>query len=184
MRPAPCSTCSHRIISTNTYRGSGAATDSGDDQPVFRQYRSGEGAFLASKPHNQLLNVTREDVSSHLDFLTTDALPPDTTATEWALNEASLVRRAIPGDRLLQRWIGQVVDVGDGWFTGNFTTTLAGEDSERATFQTEEALSESDQKRLEVGALVEWLVYESAGMRSPVRSRVFRIKQSTAAIQD
>ena len=152
-------------------------TDSGKNQPVFRQYRSGEGAFLASKPHNQLFNVTRKDASSHLDFLTMDALPADTAVTDWALDEADRVRKAIAGDRLLQRWVGHVVDVTDGWFTADFLTTIDAEDSERATFRAEETLIEADWVNLKEGALVEWLVYECAGARSPARSRVFRIMQ-------
>ena len=155
-------------------------TDSGDNQPVFRQYRSGEGAFMASKPHSRLRNVTRENASSHLDFLTVDAVPAGTSVTDWALEEAYKVREAILGDRLLQRWVGQVIEVRDGCFTANFLTTLGGEDYERATFQAEETLSEPDREKLDVGALVEWLVYESVGTRSPVRSRVFRIMQPAA----
>lgn len=159
-------------------------TDSGGDQPVFRQYRSGEGAFLASKPHNRLLSVTRENASSHVDFLTERAVPAGTTVTEWALDEASRVRKAIPGDRLLQRWVGHVIEAGDGWFTAGFLTTLGGEDYERATFRVEETLSESDQEELEENALLEWLVFGSDDTRSPVRSRVFRITHPAAATRD
>ena len=159
-------------------------TDNGDNQPVFRQYRSGEGAFLAGKPHNRLRNVTREDASSHLDPLTVDAIPAGTTDTDWALDEASRVRKAIPGARLLQRWAGRVIEVRGGSFTADFVTTIGGEDDERATFQADETLSESDQQNLKVGALVEWLVYESEGTRSPVRARVFRIMQPAAATRD
>ena len=163
-------------------------TDNGDNQPVFRQYRSGEGAFLASKPHNLLRNITRENACSHLDFLTVDAIPAGTTNTDWALDEAFRVQKAIPGARLLQRWVGRVIDVSSGSFTANFVTTIGGEDDERATFQTEGTLSESDQEKLEVGALVEWLVYESGdesvGMRSQERSRVFRIMQPAAATRN
>ena len=159
-------------------------TDSGGDQPVFRQYRSGEGAFLASKPHNRLLSVTRQNASNHVDFLTGRAVPAGTTVTEWALDEASRVRKAIPGDRLLQRWVGQVIKVDDGWFTADFVTTIGGQDVERATFRAEETLSESDQKNLGVDAIVEWLVYGSDDTRSPVRSRVFRITHPAAATRD
>ena len=156
-------------------------TDNGDNQPVFRQYRSGEGAFLASKPHNRLLETTPENASSYLDFLTVDALPAGADHTDWALEEAARVREAIPGGRLLQRWIGEVTAVTDGSFTANYVTTLDGEDTERATFRAEATLSESDQEKLKVGAVVEWLVYESVGTRSPVRSRMFRIAQPAAA---
>ena len=163
-------------------------TDNGDNQPVFRQYRSGEGAFLASKPHNLLRNVTRENASSHLDDLTVDAIPAGVTDTDWAVDEAFRVQKAIPGDRLLQRWVGRVTDVRSGSFTANFVTTIGGEDHERATFQAEETLSKSDQEKLKKDALVEWLVYESGdgsvGTRSPVRSRVFRIMQPAAATRD
>lgn len=157
-------------------------TDSGENQPVFRQYRSGEGAFLASKPHNRLFNFTGENVSDYLDYLTEKAIPEGTTTTEWTHDEAERVRGALRGDRLLQRWVGRVTDVTeDGQFTANYLTTLDGEDSERATFLAKEVLDESDRKNLKVGALVEWLVYGSAGAD---RSRVFRIMQPAAAIRD
>ena len=163
-------------------------TDNGDDQPVFRQYGSGEGAFLANKSHNLLRDITRENAFSHLDYLTMDAIPAGVTAADWALDEADRVRKAIPGSRLLQRWVGQVIDARDGSFTADFVTTLGGEDHERATFEVEETLSPSDQEKLEVGALVEWLVYESGdgsvGTRPLVRSRVFRIMQPAEPPRD
>ena len=153
-------------------------TDDGDNQPVFRQYGSGECAFMVSKPHNRLFDFIGEDASGYIDYLTEKAIPEGTRATDWVLNEATRVREAILGGRLLQRWVGQVVEVRDGWFTANFVTTLGGEDCERATFQAGATLSESDQEKLAVGALVEWLVYESEGAGStPVRSRVFRLIQ-------
>ena len=56
---------------------------------------------MASKPHHQLCNVTRENAANHLDFLTKDAVPEGTSDTEWALDNADKVRKAIPDDRLL-----------------------------------------------------------------------------------
>ena len=147
---------------------------------MFRQYGSGDGAFLASKPHNRLFNFAGDNASDYLDYLTEEAIPEGTTRIDWTLDEADRVRRAIRGERLLQRWVGHVSEVGDGWFTADFVTTLGGQDDARATFRTEEMLSESDQEKLGEGALVEWLVYESDAKSTgawprPARSQVCRV---------
>ena len=163
-------------------------TDNGQNQPVFRQYRSGEGAFLANMPHNRLRNVTRENASSHLDFLTKyalkEGLSAGTTDTDWALDEADRIRKLIPDDCLLQRWVGQVIEVEDGLFTADFVTTIGGQDVERATFRAEETLNESDQKNLGVDAIVEWLVYGPEDTASEGTSRVVRVTHPAAVTRD
>lgn len=156
-----------------------ATADNGRAQPVFRQYQPGRGAFLVGKPHNRLRDAGPQNVASRLDYLTRHALeqtrPADVTETGWALAEAARIRRAIPDVCLLQRWVGQVVEVEDGWFTADFVTTIGGEDVERGAFRAAETLNGPDRESLGVGAIVEWLVYGPDDTAPEGTSRVMRV---------
>ena len=139
-------------------------TDSGTNQPVFRQYRSGEGAFLAGKPHHLLIYATRKNTSSLLDHLTRDAIPKDTESSDWVFEEASYVRPC------LQQWVGQVTEVANEEFAANSDTVLGGEGTKRDTSQGEGARIESVWENIKsawknsgTNALVEFRVCGTAG---------------------
>ena len=137
--------------------------------PVSRQFRSGEGAFMAEFSHARLRAVAADEAAEDLDTLTRDAfeLPLSGALGDQHLRdaikqielEAQRLRRVVPGDRLLQKWIGVVREVRDASFVADYVTTIGGEDCERLEFTIAETLSEQDRHRLAEGAIVEWRVY-------------------------
>ena len=48
----------------------------------------------------------------------------------------------------MQRWVGEVIEVADGWITVDFVTTIGGQDDERVAFRVEETLDEMDRESL------------------------------------
>lgn len=152
--------------------------------PVSRQFRSGEGAFLADLSHARFRTVAPENAVEKLDALTRDAfgLPLtgdlDDDERQRAIDRIGKQARRIrdiPGDRLLQLWIGVVREVQETSFVADFVTTIGGADYERVEFEIEATLGKRDQKRLTEDALIEWSVYESQLDGIPVRSRRFRL---------
>ncbi|MXY04121.1 MAG: hypothetical protein F4Y66_15005 [Acidimicrobiales bacterium] len=176
--------------------GIAVPTTIGDDwrDPVSRQFRSGEGAFLAHMSHSRLRTITATEAVEQLDALTRDAfglpLSGDLSdkdrerATDRIGEESHRIKDAIPGDRLLQLWTGIVREVRDTSFIADFKTTIGGEDHTRMTFEIEGVLSQNDQELIAEDIPIEWLVYESEWNGRPVRSRCVRLVPPTASVSD
>lgn len=162
--------------------------EAGPYEPVCRLFRSGEGAFLANKPHSLLRSCSAEHLDERLDQLTVSALGFELTdEPSVAHAEAQQLQRSvesvISGERLLQKWIGEVreVDRDLGTFTADFVTVFVGQDVERFTFPMEETLTDADREIISEGSLVEWLVY-GAERGDSERARHFRVTSPEASI--
>lgn len=130
---------------------------------VFRQYRSGETAFLADVPHQDLIATTRA-VDSYTAAIIAGL---GVTEEEFRAWNAVLLVDGLLGGSLRQSWTGRVLDVEDLLFRASVVSDLEDGQSDVAILEVG-LLPEPDRGRLEPGVTVRWQVVEvpaSSGRR-------------------
>ena len=152
--------------------------------PVFRHYRTGEGAFMADRPRYLLRSKPGID---NIDAFTrcalglplTGRLEPDQKeqAEQWAQAEGERLRRTHPGDWIDEIWIGDVVAVGVRTFTAEFVSTIRKGDTRREKF-LRRVLPKRDRPGVKKGARVRWPVYALSGEDGKVVSGEMRIVET------
>lgn len=137
--------------------------------PIFRQYRSGETAYLVGRPHEDVATVsTAHEAAEKLDVYTqnvflslTDGGPVDDIVLQFSL-EMNLIREGALAGELLQVWRGDVIDIADGHVRAVVQSIF--DDADRATARLPiDLLSDEDRKHITVGCELEWLVFEQSG---------------------
>ena len=150
---------------------------------VYRQYRSGEGAFLAGQSHVRLRG---NDQDEDLDYMTRYALALPLRgritgeadceyAESWERERQESRDEAFSRGMLIQKWVGDVVGHSETTFTADFFSTLTDGDSVQMTFHKGDVLSEQDADLIDEGDTVEWRVYEGENPHGKIRGRNIRV---------
>lgn len=129
---------------------------------------------LARPNLRTLTEIPVDPIAERYDF---DEFGPD----EWKMDRirercAAIMRRTLPGDRLIQKWNGVAREVRDEMFVADWVTEICGEDVARTEFQIGN-FTVIDQDRLTVDALLRWMVYGRID-DPPFRAAVFHVESS------
>jgi hypothetical protein len=132
----------------------------GDDSPVFRQYRSGETAYLVNQPHAALYRADREEAIRALDWYTRAVIKQDLGGDDHAfLDDVDRVGDAsLGGGTLVQIWDGTVTDVTTSHFELDVHSRLA-DDAGSARLELD-VLGAADRRAVAPGARVEWIIVQ------------------------
>jgi hypothetical protein len=142
-----------------------------DRGPVYRQYRSGETAYLVNVPHQQLAGLEPAVVLQRMDLYTRAALAtkrgqeagtavPLEVVEQFVEENDPLVDVALARADITQAWQGEVVEVTDTHFRGPVESRLWEGETDTARLPRS-LLSSSDNAALRVGSRFDWLVFDT-----------------------
>jgi hypothetical protein len=132
----------------------------GPDGPVFRQYRSGETAYLANGEHGRLHSRISDDSAGLLDRFTTSVIEEDFAGdvAVFLADTDRVVELAVGVGELLQLWDGTVHEVTDTHFLLSVQSRLS-DDVGAATLELG-LLGDADRVAVGPGARVVWMVVQ------------------------
>jgi hypothetical protein len=132
----------------------------GQGSPVFRQYRSGETAYLVNQPHAALYRTDRKEARKSLDWYTNAVITQDCRGdVEAFLRDVDRVSDAsLAGGTLIQIWDGTVTDVTTTHFELDVYSRLA-DDAGSARLELD-VLGAADKRVIAPGARVEWIIVQ------------------------
>ncbi len=151
----------------------------GETGPVFRQYRSGETAYLVNKPHIALYRTDRTEVANALDWYTRIVIEQDFGGDVQAfVHDVDRIGDAsLEGGNLVQIWDGTVTDVTTSHFELDVYSRLA-DDAGTARLELD-VLGAADRRAIALGARVEWIIVQRDDeLGRGHRHATFRVLQS------
>ncbi|HEX8769843.1 MAG TPA: hypothetical protein VF711_03640 [Acidimicrobiales bacterium] len=130
----------------------------GASGPVFRQYRSGETAFLVNRAHAELGRRDRHVTPDELDWYTTQVLRED-YASDVDLFVAELCRidaASLQGGELLQVWDGNVTGMTETHVENDVASRLT-DDADTARLEVG-LFGPADREALASDSRIEWII--------------------------